>query len=86
MINVSAIRSLYRELPLAQVTLPYRLQQFVIQLDIAVEVPLLGCAFDIVLNLLSSGVEMAPVGLRIERKCLASSSVSIQRQETGSTT
>ena len=56
-----------------------------IELRIAVEVPFLGGAFDVVLNLLSSRVEMAPIRLGIKWECLVVSSISRPRHRGNNT-
>ncbi len=66
MVHVNAVCSLNTKPPLSQSLLPCRLKQLVIELHIAVQVPLLCRGFDILLYLRSCGVEVTPVRLGVE--------------------
>jgi hypothetical protein len=58
------------QLPLAQAFLPQSLCDSMIQFHIAIKIPLLCGCLDVVLNLLSGSIEVAPIRIRIEWESL----------------
>jgi hypothetical protein len=61
---------LNRQLPLAYAFLPQSLRNSMIQFHIAVKIPLLCGCLDVVLNLVSGSIEVAPIRVRIEWESL----------------
>ncbi len=65
-VHISAVEMFNGKLPLAQLVPPDRLDQSVIELHITVKIPFRGRGLDIRLDLGARGVEMRPIGFRIE--------------------
>ncbi len=78
--NESASGIFHCDLPLTKIFLPYRFCHFMIEVHIAIEVPFLRRLFDIGLDILPSGVKMAPIRLGVKWKSLP---MSITEHEAG---
>jgi hypothetical protein len=69
------------DFPLASDFLPHCFDDTSVELDVPVKIPLLGGPDDVILDFGTTGIEMRPLWIWIERKCLPLVSARSKKQE-----